>query len=76
MAPTIPYFRGIKRCIQYLAIHSYKISFILLTLIMDQILSELHGVGLNFKTTQPKIVYNVMKARIIIEILNRRRPVS
>ena len=31
--------------------------------------SDLHAVGINFKTTQPKIVYNDIKTRIIIELL-------
>ena len=43
--------------------------FILLILIMDQILSYLHGVVIKWKTTQPIIVYNAIKMRIMLELL-------
>ena len=50
MSPTLPGFRGINLCIQYLPY------FILLILVMVQISSELNGVVIKFKTTQPRIV--------------------
>ena len=41
--------------------------FILLIIIMVQISSDLHGVGINLKTTQPRIVYNTIKMGIVLE---------
>ena len=46
MASNSLHFQGIKRCIQYLDSYPHKLSFILLILIMDQISSGLHGVGI------------------------------
>ena len=72
VAPTLPGFQGIKRCVQYLASHPHKpifypsnsydgsnfsnTAYILIILIMAQILSDLHGVGIKLKTAQPRIV--------------------
>ena len=36
---------------------------------MDQMTSELNGVVIKFNTTQPRIVYNAIKIRIIPELL-------
>ena len=54
VAPTIPGFQGIKRCVQYMDSNSHKPCFILLIPMMDQISPDLHGVVINFKTTQPR----------------------
>ena len=53
---TLPGFQGIKWCVQYLAIHPHKPIFYLFIFMTDQMSSVLHGVGIKFKTTQPRIV--------------------
>ena len=42
--------------------------FIILTRMMYQILSYLHGVGIKLKTTQPIIIYNAIKMRIMVKV--------
>ena len=42
--------------------------FILLLIMRDQMSSELHVVGINFNTTRPRIVYNSIKVRIMLEL--------
>ena len=37
---------------------------------MDKISSDLHGEEINLKTTQPKIIYNAIKMRIMLELLS------
>ena len=66
VAPTLPGFQDIKCCIQYLASHPHKSIFILIIIMLDQMSSDLHGVGIKLKTTQPRIVYNAIKMRILI----------
>ena len=56
VAPTLPSFQGIKICIQYLDSHPNKTISILIFIMMDQISSYLHGVGIKLKTKQPQIV--------------------
>ena len=56
LAPTLQSFQGIKRCVKYLASHPHKPSFILLTIMMDQISSGLHGMVIQLNTTQPRLV--------------------
>ena len=56
VSPTLPDFQGIKRCIQCLDSHPHKLIFILLIIMMTQILSDLHGVGINLNSTQPRTV--------------------
>ena len=55
VAPTLPGLKGIKRCVKYLASHPHKPIFIFIIIMMDQISSGLHGVGIKFKITQPRI---------------------
>ena len=43
VAPTLPGFQGIKRCVQYLASHPNNAIFILLIFMMAQMSSDLHG---------------------------------
>ena len=67
VAPTLPGLQGIKHCIQYLYSHPHKtIFFILLIIMMDKMLSDLHGVRIKLKTTLPTIVYNAINMRIMI----------
>ena len=56
LAPTLPFFQGIKCCVQYLDIHPHKPIFYPSIFIVDQISSGLHGVEIKLKTTQPRIV--------------------
>ena len=56
VAPTIPGFQGIKLCIQYLTSQPHKTTFILPIIMMAQMLSDLHGLGIKFKTTQTRII--------------------
>ena len=56
VAHTIPGFRDIRCCIQYMASQPHRTIFILLILFMDQILLYLHGVGIKLKTTLHRIV--------------------
>ena len=56
VVPTILGFKGLKSCIQYLASHLHKTTFTLLIIIMAQISSYLHGVGLKLYTTQPNFL--------------------
>ena len=56
VAPTLPGFQGIKHCFQYLASHPHRPIFTLLIIMMDQISSGLHGVGIKLKNTKPIIV--------------------
>ena len=56
VAPIIPYFQGLKMCIQYLPTHPKKPSFTLLIHMKDKMSPGLHGVGIMLKTTQPKVV--------------------
>ena len=51
VAPTLPGFQGINRCVQYLASHPHKKYFICLILMMDQMSSGLHGVEIKLNTT-------------------------
>ena len=51
LAPTIPGLQCLKRCIQYLASHPCNPSFILIIIIMYQISSELHVMGIKWMTT-------------------------
>ena len=55
MAPNLPGFQGIKHCVQCLASHPHKPFFILLIIVMDQMKSDLHGVGIKKKATEPRI---------------------
>ena len=52
VAPILPGFQGINHCVKYLDSHPHEPIFILLIIIMDQMSSDLHGVGIKFKTTQ------------------------
>ena len=52
VAPTLPCFQGIKRCVRYLASHPHKPIFILIIIMIDQMSSRLHGVGIKLDTTQ------------------------
>ena len=61
VAPTIPSFQGIKRCVKYLASHPHKPIFYPYNSYDASNLSGLHGVGIKLKTTQPRIVWNVIK---------------
>ena len=56
MASTNSGFKSIERFVQYLASNPHKPIFILLILMMAQKSSDLHGVGINFKTTKPRTV--------------------
>ena len=47
-----------------------RLSCILIIYMMAQISPDLHGVGLKLKTTQPIIVYNFIKALIMLELLS------
>ena len=67
VAPTLPGFQGIKPCFQYLASHPYKPMFISLFLVMAQISSDLHVVGIKLKTAQPRIMYNAINLQIMLE---------
>ena len=69
VAPTLPGFQGIKRCVQYLASHQHKSILILLIIMMYQISSGLHGVVIKLKTIQPIIFCNVIKIQIMPEFL-------
>ena len=69
VAPTITGFQGIKQCVKYLDSHPHKPIFILLIIMMVQISSDLHVVGIKLKTTQPRIAYNVINMRIMLEVL-------
>ena len=71
VSPTLPSFQGIKRCIKYMASHPNKPIFILILIMMAQMLSDLHGVGINLKTTQPRNFYNAIKTRIMIKLLTK-----
>ena len=55
VAPTLPGFKVIKRCIQYLAIQPKKTYWILQMIMMAQMSSYLHGMKIKLKTTQPII---------------------
>ena len=68
VAPTLPGFQVIKRCVQYLASHPHKPNIFFLIIIMDQMSSGLHVVEIKLKTTQPKNVYNVIRMRIMLEL--------
>ena len=65
LTPTLPGFQGLKRCIQHMASHPHKHIFILLITMIDQMSSDLHVVRNMLKTTQPIIVYNSTKMRIM-----------
>ena len=67
VAPTITGFQGIKCCVQYLARHPYKPIFILIILMMDQISSDLYGVGIMLNTTPHIIVYVSINIGIMLE---------
>ena len=56
VAPNLPSFQVIKRCVQYLASHPHKPIFILIILMTDQMSSCLHGAEIKLNTTQPRIV--------------------
>ena len=55
VSPTLPSFQVMNHYVHYLASHPHKPIFILIILMMDQISSGLHGVGIKLKTTQPRI---------------------
>ena len=42
VAPTLPVFQGLKRCIQHIDSHPHKTIFYPLIIIMDQMSSYLH----------------------------------
>ena len=63
VAPTLPYFQGIKRCVQYLASHPHKTIFILLIIMMDQMSSGLHRVEIKLNTTHKKMFRMSSKCR-------------
>ena len=54
VAYTLPGFQCLRICMQYLATRPHKSIFSLLVYIKDQILSDLYGVRIRFKTTPPK----------------------
>ena len=56
VAPTISGLQCIKRFVQYQYNHPYKAILYLLILMMDQISSDLHIVGIQLKNTQHIIV--------------------
>ena len=68
VAPTLPGFQGIKCGIQYLDSHQHKTKLILLIIMMDQISSDLHGVGIKLNTTPPRIVKTSIKMHIMLEL--------
>ena len=69
VAPNLTGLQGLKICIQYLASHPHRSIFILLIITTDQISSDLHGSEIKLKTTQPKIVLNVINMQIMQEFL-------
>ena len=69
VAPTLPIFQGLKCCIKYLYSHPHNLYFIVIILMIDQMSSDLHGVGIKLKTTQPRIAYNAINMRIMLEVL-------
>ena len=68
MAPTLPYFQGIKRCVQFIASHPHETIFIFLIIMMDKMSPDLYGLGIKLKTTQPTIFNNPINMQIIIEL--------
>ena len=50
-----------------------NLSFILLNILLDQISSVLHGVGIKFKTTLPRIFLEFHQDADCARIVNRRR---
>ena len=56
VAYNLPCFQSIKRYVMYMVSHPHKAIFIVLIMMMAQIPSDLQGVGIKLKTTQPIIV--------------------
>ena len=65
VAPTITDFKGINICIQYISTITQKPISTLQIHTKDQISSDLHRVVFRLKTTQPKIVWNYIKMKIM-----------
>ena len=65
VAPNLLGLQGTKLYVQYLASHPHKPIFILLIIMMDKMLSDLHGVGIKLNTKQPRIVFNLIKMWIM-----------
>ena len=56
VAPILPGFQGIKRCVQYMAICPHKpIFYPYNSIVMDKMSPGLHGVDIKLNTTQPRI---------------------
>ena len=53
VAPIINYLQGIKHRVQYIASNPNKKAFIIIIVMMAQISSYLHGVGIKLNNTQP-----------------------
>ena len=58
MLLTLPGFQGINNVFNIWLINHINPYFIPIIIMMDKISSDLHGVGINYKTTQPRAVYN------------------
>ena len=56
VAPNIPGFQGINRCVQYLVSHPHKPIFYRYIPMMAQMSSELYGVGIKLNATQLRTV--------------------
>ena len=54
VTPTLLGYQGLKKCIQYLASRPHKPILIPIVNSMNQMPSELHGVEIRLKATQPK----------------------
>ena len=67
VAPTLPGFQGIKIFFDIWLFTHINPSFIIIIIMMAQMPSDLHGVGIKLKTTQLIIVYNAVKMHIMLE---------
>ena len=67
VTPTLAGLQCIKRCVQYMASQPHKPILTLIILIMDQMLSGLHGMGIKFNNTKPIIVWNIINMKIMPE---------
>ena len=56
VSPNLPGFQVLKRCIKYMASQPHKSSIILLIIMVVQMSSDLHGVGIKLNTTKTIIV--------------------
>ena len=72
MASIISGFQGIKFCVKYLAINPHKPILYPFNSYMDQMSSDLHGVGIKLNTTQPRFFLNAINMRIMQESSTER----